>query len=53
MWNRFCVLFLAFVTALPVLADEDDWDNVAETAAPVQAEPAAVPAAEPEHTNTV
>ena len=34
MLNRICVLFLALVTALPVLADEDDWDNVAESAAP-------------------
>ena len=34
MWNRICVLFLAFVTALPALADEDDWDNVPESAAP-------------------
>lgn len=28
------MLLLAFVTALPVLADEDDWDNVPESAAP-------------------
>ena len=46
MLNRICVLFLALVVALPVLADEDDWDNVAETAAPVQAEPAAEPPTE-------
>ena len=46
MLNRICVLFLALVVALPVLADEDDWDNVAETAAPVQAEPAAEPTTE-------
>ena len=43
MLNRICVLFLALVTALPVLADEDDWDNVAESAAPA-AEASAVDA---------
>ena len=37
MWNRICVLFLAFVTALPALADEDDWDNVPESSAPAEA----------------
>ena len=41
MWNRICVLFLAFVTALPALADEDDWDNDAGQT-PVQEAPAAV-----------
>ena len=40
MLNRICVLFLALVTALPVLADEDDWDNVGETAAPAAETPA-------------
>ena len=58
MWNRICVLFLAIVTALPALADEDDWDNVPESTAsaaestPVAETPAessepAAPAAEP------
>lgn len=56
MWNRIFVLFLAFVTALPALADEDDWDSatpaVASEPAPA-VEPAApsaeavAPAAEP------
>ena len=50
MWNRICILFLAFVTALPALADEDDWDNASETSAPVAEAPAPVestPAVEP------
>ena len=41
MWNRICVLFLAFVMALPALADEDDWDNDAGQT-PAQEAPAAV-----------
>ena len=50
MWNRICVLFLAFVTALPALADEDDWDKASETSAPVAEAPApaeSAPAVEP------
>ncbi|MBR3851980.1 MAG: hypothetical protein IKJ76_08090 [Fibrobacter sp.] len=42
MWNRICVLFLAFVTALPALADEDDWDNVPESSAPAAEAPAQI-----------
>lgn len=42
MWNRICVIFLALVTAMPVLADDDDWDNVAETPAPVADAPVQV-----------
>lgn len=48
MWNRFFVLFLAFVTALPVLADEDDWDSATPAVAsePAPAVEPAAPAAE-------
>lgn len=42
MWNRICVLFLAFVMALPALADEDDWDDVPESSAPAAEAPAQV-----------
>ena len=44
------MLFLAFVTALPALADEDDWDKASETSAPVAEAPApaeSTPAVEP------
>ena len=57
MLNRAFVLLLAFFVALPVLADEDDWDNAAPAVAsepapvvesPVPEAPAADPvAAEP------
>ena len=57
MLNRAFVLLVAFFAALPVLADEDDWDNAAPAVAsepapavegPVSEAPAADPvAAEP------
>ena len=51
MWNRIFVLFLAFVTALPALADEDDWDNATPAVASEPA-PAVEPAAPPADAST-